>query len=227
MVNYKSGEVSWTDTVFDASKKSNGKDTFLRLAPGSNIVRLLTLPHQYHQHKYLPDGGKKYGYRINCSGAGGSCPLCDKGEKAKRRWFLGVIDRKSNAYKTLDIGFAVFKSIQTLAKDDDWGDPSRYDIDIVVDPNGGATGYYTVVAKPPKPLSASDLVLKEDNNPEDLVKLAAPPTLERVKEKLQKIAEEISAGGNSHSTSSDTNSETDDEDDSNYFKNYDSKKPQF
>jgi hypothetical protein len=230
MANYKSGEVSWTDTVFDASKKTNSKDTFLRLSPGSNIVRLLTLPHQYHQHKYLPPGGKKFGYRVNCSGANGACPLCEAGgpdSKPKRRWFLGVIDRKNNAYKILDIGFAVFKSIQTLAKDDDWGDPSRYDIDIVVDPNGGSTGYYTVVAKPPKPLSAGDLVIKEENDPEELARKVVPPTSEKVQERIQRISEEINQGGHvaaATAASTSVADEEDDKDDENYFKNYDGNK---
>lgn len=224
MANFKSGEVSWTDTVFDASKKTSGKDTWLRLSPGSNVVRLLTLPHQYHQHKHMVDGGKKYGYRINCSGSNGACPVCEKGDKPKRRWFLGVIDRKTNQYKILDIGFAVFKSVQTLAKDDDWGDPSRYDIDIVVDPNGGSTGYYTVVAKPPKPLSASDLVIKEENDPEDIARKVIPPTPEKVQERLQRIAEEINSGGSSNSAApSDASSASSDDEgeDENYFKNYD------
>ena len=162
---------------------------------------------------------------MNCSGANGACPLCEKGDKPKRRWFLGVIDRKNNAYKILDIGFAVFKSIQTLAKDDDWGDPSRYDVDIVVDPNGGSTGYYTVVAKPPKPLTATDLVIKEENDPEDLAVRVVPPTTEKVQERLQRISEEINQNGTATSaaTSSDHDSDDDKEDD-NYFKNYDGNK---
>lgn len=225
MANIKSGEVSWTDTSFDASKKSNGKDSFLRLSPGSNVVRLLTLPHQYHQHKHMIDGGKKYGYRISCSAANGSCPICEKGtDKAKRRWYLGVIDRKTNAYRILDIGYAVFKAIQTLAKDDDWGDPSRYDIDVVVDPNGGSTGYYTVVAKPPKPLSASDLVIKEDNDPESLVRRATPPTPEKVAERLQAIMEEINSSGPMAAMGASSDSSDDDSEDENYFKNYDADK---
>jgi hypothetical protein len=220
MATYKSGEVSWTDSSLDSSKKTNGKDSFMRLGPGSNVIRLLTLPHQYHQHKYMLDGGKKFGYRINCSGENGSCPICEKGDKAKRRWFLGVIDRKNNAYKILDIGFAVFKAIQTLAKDDDWGDPSRYDIDIVVDPNGGSTGYYTVVAKPPKPLSAADLVIKEENDPEELARRAVPPSSEKVQERLQRIAEEINTPGTPSLAASAAASSDEDDADEVDFKNY-------
>jgi hypothetical protein len=224
----KNGQVSWGDSSFDSSKKQNRKDEFLRLAPGSNVVRLLTLPHQYHQHRYLPEGGKKYGYRINCSGDKEACPLCKSGDKAKRRWFLGVVDRKTSTYKILDIGFSVFKSIQTLAKDDDWGDPSRYDLDIVVDPNGGATSYYTVVAKPPKPLSSTDLSLREEHPSTELEERVVPPTVEKIQGRLSKIAEEISAaGGTPHhteSTSTDDNESSDEEDefqfkDADFFKN--------
>lgn len=223
-MSLKSGEVSWGDTSVGSGKKTGSKDTFLRLGPGSNIVRLLTLPHQYHQHKYLPPGGKKFGYRVNCAGGKGTCSLCDKNDNPKRRWFLGVIDRKTNAYKILDIGYSVFKDIQTLAKDDDWGDPSRYDIDIVVDPNGGATNYYTVVAKPPKPLSASDLLIKDQNcNPEELTRMATPPTSEKVSERLKKIAEEI-GGVNGSSNHTLENEVSDDEDDDDYFKDVDAGK---
>jgi hypothetical protein len=223
-VNQKTGEVSWNETIFDPSAKKNSKDTFLRLGPGSNIVRLLTLPHQYYQHKYSVPGGKRFGYRINCAGTNnGACPLCEKNDKAKRRWFLGVIDRKTNTYKILDIGYSVFKDIQNHAKDDDWGDPSKYDIDIVVDPNGGSTGYYTVVAKPPKPLSAGDLVIQEDNSSEELAQKVIPPTPEKVQERLDRIMEEItSQGGNLASADSSNTDSSDDEDGRNYFKNYDS-----
>ena len=223
----KYGEQSWTDVVFDSSAKKNSKDTFLRLSPGSNVVRLLTLPHAYYQHKHMIEGGKKFGYRINCSDPEHrtNCPICEK-DKAKRRWFLGVIDRKTDTYKILDIGFAVFKAIQTLARDDDWGDPSRYDIDIVVDPNGGSTGYYTVVAKPPKPLSASDLIKREENTLDELIRRATPPTKEKVEERLASIMEEINSGGSSSSnsnSSSDEESSTESEDEDNFFQDHDAK----
>lgn len=237
MANIKSGAVSWTDASFDSSKKTNSKDTFLRLGPGSNVVRLLTLPHQYQQHKHEVEGGKKFGYRINCSKTkeGEQCAICEMGaeHKPKRRWLLGVIERKTNTYKILDIGYAVFKSIQTLQKDDDWGDPSRYDIDIVVDPNGGSTGYYTVVAKPPKPLTASDLVIQEENGTEELVRRTTPPEPSKVVDRLRSIDEEIGTTGNHGGSNSHDSGEkmqssgNDEEDDGNFFKNYDTtKKPE-
>jgi hypothetical protein len=229
MANFKNGEISWADTSFDSTKKTAGKDVFLRLVPGSNVVRLLTLPYQYYQHRHEIQGGKKYGYRINCSGANGSCAICEMGadHKPKRRWLFGSIDRKTGQYKILDINFSVLKSIQTYQKDEEWGDPSRYDIDIVVDPNGGSVGYYTVVAKPSKPLSAADLVLKEENGVDELLRRSTPPDPSKVVERLDKIMEEIKASGGGGNTAAQKNgtvnssAASDDDDDDGFFKNHD------
>ena len=221
----KTGEVSWTDTIVGGNKgKNSGKDTFLRLNPGSNIVRLLTLPHQYHQHKYIVPGGKKYGYRFNCSAANGSCPICEKGDRAKRRWFVGVIERKTNTYKILDIGPSIFRAIQAYAKDNDWGDPSRYDLDIVVDPNADAVGYYTVVCKPLKPLSASDLVLQQENPVDELIRRTTPPSPEKVQERLDNVLKEIAGGnGSSEESDEDTSEDANASGDDDYFKDFDAK----
>lgn len=218
----KNGAVSWTDS----SGNKKGKDEYLRLNPGNNLLRLMTEPHQYHQHRYEPEGGKKYGYRINCSRSEtvDDCPLCELGNKAKRRWFVGVIDRKTGTYKTLDIGYAVFKSIQTLAQSA-WGAPNKYDVDIIVDPQGGATGYYYVSPMPPVPLSAEDMRLQEENPIKNLEMKVVPPSPKVVKEKLDKIQEELgtssssSSAGNSGPTS-DKDGETDEEEGENFFKNY-------
>lgn len=232
----KNGAVNWTDNNGGENKGKSNKDMWLRLGQGSNVVRLLTVPHQYHQHKYMVDGGKKYGYRINCSRTDTqTCPVCDTGDKPKRRWLVGVIDRKTGTYKVLDIGFGVFKSIQTLARQDDWGTPDKYDVDIVVDPNGGPSGYYAVVPKPPKPLSVTDLQIQEQNGVEDLERRTAAPETAKVVERLANIQKEIhgEGGGVSNGSSNPqsastapvpaTGSSTDESDDEDaFFKDYDS-----
>lgn len=232
----KNGPVSWTDENNGSQPRKNSKDTFLKLNPGSNVVRLLTMACQYHQHKYMIDGGKKYGYRINCSKVNGSnsCPVCDKGDKPKRRWFLGVIDRKTNTYKVLDIGYSIFKSIMTLSGTDDWGDPIKYDIDIVCDPNGGAANYYAVVPKPPRALSANDLVIKEENSQEEIERRTQAPTAEKVQERLDTIMAEIrSNGGGNHSSgasvsqSANNNASEEDDDGDTFFKDHDKKQSPF
>ncbi len=184
------GEVSWQDTVIGEGTEKKvpfNKDLYLKLEKGSNIVRIVTPPHQYVQHKWKPEGDPGFGYRVMCSSVHGSCPLCAKGDKPKRRWYLGVIDRKTNTYKLLDISVSVFKSIQSLVKDEDWGDPNKYDVDIKVDQAAGPAGYYTVNPKPHKALSANDLQIKEKVDMEELKRKVSPPTPDKVQERLDKI----------------------------------------
>ena len=219
MANIQNGQVEWKN-VGGGGAGGIGKDAWMRLNPGSNVIRLLTLPHQYHQHRYMVEGGKKYGYRIDCAGQG--CPLCQEGDKAKRRWLLGVIDRKTNTYKVLDIGFSVFKSIQTYAKDDEWGDPSGYDIDIVVDPNGGSTGYYTVVTKRPRDLSDGDRLLQQENPVDKLAARVVPPSIEKVAGRIADIKSEVN--GNADGGISAALNSSDEEEDEDYFKSADNRK---
>jgi hypothetical protein len=184
------GEVSYNDDVFGGDKKQvNNKDLFLRLSEGSNELRLVTAPFQYLVHKYKKEGDPGFGQKVSCSQIHGSCPVCDMGtDKAKPRWFYGVIDRKTGTYKILDVSFAVFDKIRKLARNTArWGDPTKYDIDIVVDKNGGPTGYYSVQPIAKEPLSAADQKLKDDADLDDLKRRCTPLTPENVQKRLDKI----------------------------------------
>lgn len=184
------GEISWNDDVFgDGDKKvSNSKDLFLRLDGGSNEMRLITQPFQYLVHKYKKEGDPGYGQKISCSAIHGSCPLCLNGDKAKPRWLLGVICRKTGTFKILDVSFAVFSQIRKLARNTArWGDPTKYDIDIVVDKNGGATGYYSVQPISKEPLSAADQQIKDNVDLDDLKRRVTPLTPDQVQKRLDKI----------------------------------------
>lgn len=186
------GEVNWSDDVFPGGdkKNSNKKDEFLRLEEGSNEMRLVTQPFQMlvHKIKKEPNNPKDFGQKVYCSAIHGSCPCCDLGDKAKPRWLIGVISRKSGTFKILDISFAVFSQIRKYAKNTQrWGDPTKYDIDVVVDKNGGATGYYSVQAISKEPLSASDQVIKDSVDLDDLKRRVTPPTTEQAKKRLEKV----------------------------------------
>lgn len=184
------GEVNWSDDVFGDSGKSNtnSKDLFLRLDEGSNEMRLITQPYQYLVHKYKKEGDPGYGQKVYCSAIHGSCPLCTLGDKAKPRWLLGVISRKTGTYKILDVSFAVFSQIRKLARNTQrWGDPTKYDIDIVVDKNGGATGYYSVQPISKEPLSAADQQIKDNTDLDDLKRRVTPPTPDLVQKRMDKI----------------------------------------
>ena len=183
------GEVNWTDDVFggDDKKHTNSKDLFLRLDEGSNEVRLITQPFQYLVHKYKKEGDPGFGMKVQCSAIHGSCPLCADGDKAKPRWLLGVISRKTNTYKILDISFAVFSQIRKLAKNPPKGDPMKYDLNIEVDKNGGATGYYSVQSYDKEPLSAADQLIKDSVDFDDLKRRVTPPTADIVQKRIDKI----------------------------------------
>lgn len=184
------GEVNWTDDVFggEGKKTTNSKDLFLRLDEGPNEMRLITQPFQYLVHKYKKDGDTGFGQKVQCSAIHGSCPLCALGDKAKPRWLLGVISRKTNTFKILDISFAVFSQIRKYAKNAQrFGDPTKYDINVEVDKNGGATGYYSVQALGKEPLSAADQVIKDSVDMDDLKRRVTPPTPEIVQKRIDKI----------------------------------------
>lgn len=187
------GEISWEDD-FGGKKNTqqNTKDAWLRLEEGSNVVRLVTKPHQYIVHKGVKKvGDKGFGQKVYCSNptGEGSCPCCDLGSKASQRWFIGVIEEKSNQYKILDISYQVFSQIRKLARNPKWGDPIKYDIDIVVDKNGGPTGYYAVQPTPHTPLSQEAQKARDNADVEGLKRKVMPPTAEQVQKRLEKVLE--------------------------------------
>lgn len=206
----KFGEISWEEAGNSSEKKNNNyKDVFLRLENGSNELRLITKPFQYLVHKYKPEGDKGFGKNVRCSAINGSCPLCETGDKAKTRWYLGVITRNTNTYKLLDISFSVFSQIKKLAQNTKrWGDPTKYDIDIIVDKNGGATGYYSVQAVGKEPLTAADMKIQDSVDIEDLKRRVAPPTYEQVQKRLEKIHQDLGTAFKLTSTKSEVKSST-------------------
>lgn len=219
------GEISWDSEDVAGSDKKNNKDIWLRLDDGSNEMRLITQPFQYLVHKYKKEGDPGFGQKVYCSSIHKSCPLCDAGDKPKQRWLLGVISRKTGTYKILDISFAVFSQIRKLAKNTQrWGDPTKYDIDIVVDRNGGATGYYSVQPISKEPLSAADQKIKDEADLDDLKRRVTPPTPDQVQKRLDKI--NAGDAGKKPAVASKPVvkpvSAEDDEDDSEEFPNYDS-----
>lgn len=184
------GEVNWSDEVYTGgNKKDSNKDLWLKLDEGDNELRLLTQPFQFLIHKYKkdPNDKKDFGQKVYCSAIHGSCPLCALGDKAKPRWLLGVISRKTNTYKILDISFAVFSQIRKLAKNAKIGDPTKYDVNIVVDKQGGPTGYYSVQPLQKEPLSAEDQRIKDNVDMDELKRKVTPPTADMVQKRIDKI----------------------------------------
>jgi len=187
------GSTSWSDTELSTNTFKEGKsnkDAYLRLENGSNVVRIVTKPHEYLVHRIkFDEKDPGFGERVMSSMFHGSDPCCEPpfNSKPKRRWLVGVIDRKTGSYKILDMSTSVFKGIQDLAKDDDWGDPSQYDCDVKVNKAGGPSNYYSVIPKSKKPLSTSDLEIKQNIDLEELKRKCTPPTREQVEARLASL----------------------------------------
>ncbi len=196
MAKYSFGMSSWDAEVPGGKKNSNDggkRDVYMRLNEGSNRLRILTKPFQYNTHKYKEEGDAGFGDKILCSASkenGMLCPLCVRKDRPKQRWFVGIIDRKTNEYKILDLGSLVFQGLKTLNQDEDWGDPTGDDFDIKVNKSAPAAGYYTVTPKSKSPLTEADLKLKADKvDEEHLLRKCTPPTPEWTLGRLNTIRE--------------------------------------
>lgn len=204
MVN-KYGVTTWDEADHGSNrrgnKQNNSKDVFLKLQEGPNVVRILTKPYQFVVHKgWKPSPNDPgFGWRVMCSKFNSeSCTLCDAGLKTQTRWYVGVIDRRTQSYKVLDISYAVFKNIKTFSQDEDWGNPESYDIDIKVDKKADPNSYYSPVCKPKKALTEADLAIKAKIDSEyaaELLTRCTPPTNEGVLRRMESIREYVAKNG--------------------------------
>lgn len=185
------GLVQWDSVEFYQRNSDKKKDEFIKLQSGSNVLRIVTRPFQYSFHKWKEPGESGWGDKVKCSIYHGECPLCTKGDRPKRRWYIGVIDRKTQSYKILDMSPSVFQKIQKFTRNEKWGDPGNYDIDVVVDKDAGANGYYTVMPLPKEPLSDRDVDIKQNEvDVKALEQRCTPPKPEEVTRRLRLLKED-------------------------------------
>lgn len=191
--NHKFGTTDWNEDTGPrkGGKFENGdnKTQYMKLVNGSNFVRIVTDPKRYITHKYKEKDDKGYGDWVKCSAPlHGSCPLCDRGDKPKKRWLVGCIDRASNQYRILDISSLIYDQIKTLNKSK-WGDPKRYDVEIVMDDKAQAANFYKVLPQMPEALSTADLALVKTVNEDDLLRRCTPPEPAWVLSRINTIRE--------------------------------------
>jgi hypothetical protein len=171
----KYGETNWGDV------KTSGGNDFINLVQGSNKFRVVTKPYQFVVHWTKdPSGANK---KLRCTTK--NCPVCQHLDvKAQYRWYVGVISRQENKCGILEISSQIMTGIKSLVEDDDWGDPSSYDIDVTRGPKGSQP-LYNVNPKPHKKLTKSEETMVanflENLN---LAKMVVPPTPEALTEKL-------------------------------------------
>ena len=152
-------DMAWDDI------RSDGESVgFLKLEAGKagNRVRVVSKPSKIDVHWENTAEGKK---KATCSGA--KCLLCERGAKAQPRYQILVLDKthwdSKNLYgsdgpkvKVLETGISVMKAIREFALNEEYGDPTKYDINIRKEGSGKETRY-TVVPSPKK----SDLTEEE------------------------------------------------------------------
>jgi len=138
--------------------QGTGNIDFLRLESGSNQVRVVGKPSEIQVHwEKSVDGSTK---KVLCLGV--DCPLCKVGRTPTLRYQVQVIDRSDGNVKVLEGGKAIFNAIKAYAVDQDYGDPTMYDLKIKKEGVGRDTRY-TVVASPKKtPLTDDENSLVEE-----------------------------------------------------------------
>lgn len=194
------GLTNWDNHHGKPQKKETSdivKLPFVRLKSGNNLLRIITAPSVYWYVKFK-DGKRPYGTRVTCSAAAlddstkSQCPTFQAGYKPKPRYYVGVIDRTDGTAKVLDMPISVYTKLKTFKEDADYGTPDNYDINVRFDPDSGsAQDMYSVIPKPPKPLTAEDqaaiAVVGIQVIEENIARLSAPHSVERVKFYLDKL----------------------------------------
>ena len=104
------------------------QEDFLNLKEdGTYRVRMVGgPPHEFRIHWARDNNGKMR--RVKC--AGRDCLLCKEGDEPQVRYMAGVIDREDGRVKVLEFTRSVYARLKTLFYDDEWGEPSGYDIKI-------------------------------------------------------------------------------------------------
>ena len=100
---------------------------------------------------------------------------------------FSALERRTGEVKALNVKYGIFSAIKSLALDEDWGDPTKYDLNIKVDKNAPPTGYYTVMPQAKKPLTAVEQKLQDEMDLDALTKRCQPPAEEGAMRYFQKL----------------------------------------
>jgi hypothetical protein len=183
----------------DVGGGNRQRDEFMRIENGLNKFRILTKLFQYTSHKVKKTLEDKFAsQKVLCSApVHGTCPLCEMTpeqgvEKAKPRWYIGVLNRKVGKYQILDVNYGVLLGVRQLNNNPDWGDPTKYDIVIDFDRNRPPAQMYQVQGNPNmKPLTAEEQLIRDNAlaNIDSLKERCVPLDPEKVLERFNKIRE--------------------------------------
>uniref|UniRef100_A0A7C4Y4L2 Uncharacterized protein n=1 Tax=Caldisericum exile TaxID=693075 RepID=A0A7C4Y4L2_9BACT len=161
---------------------------FMKLQPGENKIRIASRTFHFKKHGFRSEG--KYSSKI-CQGE--NCPYCQQGNEPKNRYAWIVIDRKEQdpekMVKVLEVGWQIYSQLLAYAKDEDYGELTKYDVKIKRTGEGLETEY-SVVASPKKSeITEEEKQAIEESNI-DLEKLFSGGKFAKVEEPPVEVYEE-------------------------------------
>ena len=185
----------WKNDYKDERDKENSKLRFIKFDKEKTFVRIVghkVVKVWTHYLTYQYNGEEKK-TNVVCLGKD-KCPICLSGNQAKRRVFYNVIDRneqKENDGKfqvrILGIGQMVFKQIAALANDEEYGDPTKYDLRITKTGQGLKTEYVVHASPKPKPYTPEEIaIFKLPTEKGGMFDLETIPN-RKTKEELEKL----------------------------------------
>lgn len=180
------GKIEWSEDQEESNNSDNSKRTpFVKFQLGDNKLRILTTPYKRSIHKVKVASDKTQGTSLNCTDSK-DCPACLLGIKLESKYLFLAFNHRTGLVEILDAGWQIFKGIKKLVNDEeDWGDPSKYDINI--NKSNDTYGLYTVQGVPPKALKPADLAKAVLANPDDLTFWITPLTADKLQERMDKI----------------------------------------
>lgn len=202
------GSIGWEDGDL-------GNGSFMKLEEGSNVVRILTNPYQFYTHWTQDESGQQKNVRCSTE----NCPVCERGERAKARWYVGVLNRKTGKPMVLEMGIQIFKAIKGLKAKKAWGDPRTFDADIERFPKGSQP-LYQVTPEAKAPLSKEEIaIVKQFIEDTDFEALTEPATPQKIREDLG-LADDFGSDDddldNTPDVEDDVVADNDDDDDSDF-----------
>lgn len=154
----------------NTSGGGGGEIRRLKLAVGKNIIRIVedNFEDAWIHHFKNSEGENK---RAICLGRD-KCPICKSGNKATHRFYFNVIDRKDQkaegktVIKLLECGKMIFDAIKELALDEEYGDPTQYNLKINRKGEGKKTKYSVQASTKQYPLTEEELKVAEEETAE-------------------------------------------------------------
>jgi len=121
---------------YESTQTSGGGGDIRRMKfeVGTSIVRIVQDNFEDAWVHYFNDKDGKNS-RVVCLGKG-KCPVCETGAKATHRFYFNVIDRKEQKetkkteIKIMECGKMIYEQIRELALDEEYGDPTQYNLKI-------------------------------------------------------------------------------------------------